>query len=368
MNNLEEVVINRINEKIRYGAKKGATTLNRLIEESNNSHDFIAYLGGQKRQMSFSSSDTFNMELHRGNTLEIYTVNPHAVSQLGAKLDIPTAYLKKLITPESQDWQKELAATMLNKHTEHAKQNRLLVRAVGDNVRGVLSDSYRRLNSVDLITSFMQTIQDKGAVLCDGLMTDTKIFLEAIMPSPVAIETPNNGTVHITFGVRISTSDYGDGALELRSFYMQGVCLNGMVRESMLKQVHLGSKLPENITFSEQTYRSDTKTQALAIRDISQTILSDAYTKKRCEEILRASEKPVDLEEELDKLSKVKITKDEAKAVKKIFQQNDPMDGVAGSATLWKLTQGLTSYANKITDGLRTRELHEIAGEIIKRA
>ena len=48
----------------------------------------------------------------------------------------------------------------------------------------------------------------------------------------------------IYMGARFSTSDYGDGAVDMRAYLLNGVCLNGMVRESLMKQVHLGSRLP----------------------------------------------------------------------------------------------------------------------------
>ena len=366
-NDLEEVVRNRINQKIQHGSQMGQSAIGRLIQEANESKDFIAYLGGSRRQMSFDGGENFTMNLRTEKGFETYNVCPHAISQLGAKLGIPTAYIKQLAGDNSDEWKLTLAAEILNRHTEHAQQNRMLVRSVGDTVRGVLSDSYRRMNSIDLVTSFVNTLQAKGAVICDGYMNDTKIYLEAIHPNIIPIQTVNNGIVHMVFGVRFSTSDYGDGALDLRSFAMQGVCLNGMVRESMLKQIHLGGKLPENIHLSEDTYRSDTKTQALAIRDISNNILSDAYMTKRALEIQAASSKEIDIEAELTNMQKGKITKAESQSIGKIFQQNDPLDGVAGSGTLWKLTQGITAYANKIDDKIRIRELHEISGELMNR-
>ena len=94
------------------------------------------------------------------------------------------------------------------------------------------------------------------------------------MPETIAIPTAKNGIVEMAFGARLSTSDYGDGALELRAFLMQGVCLNGMCRNSVMRQVHLGARLPENMGISQHTYELDTKTQASAIRDLTKSIFS----------------------------------------------------------------------------------------------
>lgn len=83
-------------------------------------------------------------------------------------------------------------------------------------------------------------------------------------------------------GVRFSTSDYGDGSLDLRTFLLNGVCLNGMVRERTLKQVHLGGRLPEDLQLSEETYRQDTKTVLLTVRDATRQLYNkDIIRKKR---------------------------------------------------------------------------------------
>ena len=69
-------------------------------------------------------------------------------------------------------------------------------------------------------------------------MSDTKVWAETILPTPLTIPTTKNGHVVIFMGARFSTSDYGDGALDMRAFLLNGVCLNGMVRESVWKQIH----------------------------------------------------------------------------------------------------------------------------------
>ena len=52
--------------------------------------------------------------------------------------------------------QKQLCAIILNEHSGWTGRTRVLIRAVGTEIRGVLSDSYRRLNSVDILTAFIR--------------------------------------------------------------------------------------------------------------------------------------------------------------------------------------------------------------------
>jgi hypothetical protein len=133
----------------------------------------------------------------------------------------------------------KLAAEILNEHSGWTERSRVLVRTVGEQVRGVLSDSYRRLNSVEILTAFVQEAAKQGAVISDAYMNDTKVWAETILPQPLVIPTAKNGDVIIFAGARFSTSDYGDGAVDMRAFLLNGACLNGMVRESVMKQVHL---------------------------------------------------------------------------------------------------------------------------------
>src|SRR5690606_34968167 len=109
------------------------------------------------------------------------------------------------------------------------------------------------------------------------------------------IQTENNGNVYSVFGARISNSDFGDGALEVRAFQMNVVCMNGMVSETALKQIHLGKKLPDNINFSDRTYRLDTQAMASAVKDIMKDTLSQDRIVQTVQKIKQASSEEIDM-------------------------------------------------------------------------
>lgn len=207
-----------------------------------------------------------------------------------------------------------------------------------------------------------------GGVPCDALMTDTKIYVETIMPEPICIPTQRNGTVAIYMGARFSTSDYGDGAVEMRTFLLNGVCLNGMVRESVMKQIHLGARLSESQMLSDRTYRLDTATMVSAIGDYTRNLYDPNNLRQKSLEIQAASEAEVDFEAELKKLVKGgRLQKTEGESVQKLLMANNPDDGLSGGATLWKLTQAITACARELAPA-RSRELQEISGELMARA
>lgn len=364
---LNEVVMNKVQRMIDGKAVGVRATMERLVNEGKIAQDYIAPIGVNLKindhspVITFSANGSLRMDMPDGQ----FTLHDNAIGQLADRMGIPQRYLRGLASGEP--WAKQLAATLLNEHSGWTQRSRVLVRTVGQQVRGVLSDSYRRLNSVEILTAFVQEAADQGAVISDAYMNDTKIWAETILPTPLTVPTAKNGDVVIFAGARFSTSDYGDGAVDMRAFLLNGACLNGMVRESVMKQVHLGSKLPDNLQLSQQTYELDTKTTVSAVRDLTKGLFSKDNLMKKAIEIQGASEMEVDFEHELKRLTRDGgLLKQEGKEVEKILMRNDPEDGVQGGATLWKLTQAITAHARELSPE-RSRELHELSGQLLNR-
>lgn len=364
---LNEVVMNKVQRMIDGKAVGVRETMDRLISEGKIAQDYIAPIGVNLKVndhspvITFSANGSLRMDMPDGQ----FTLHDNAIGQLADRMGIPQRYLRGLASGEP--WAKQLAATLLNEHSGWTQRSRVLVRTVGTQVRGVLSDSYRRLNSVEILTAFVQEAAQQGAVISDAYMNDTKIWAETILPTPLTVPTSKNGDVVIFAGARFSTSDYGDGAVDMRAFLLNGACLNGMVRESVMKQVHLGSKLPDNLQLSQQTYELDTKTTVSAVRDLTKGLFSKDNLMKKAIEIQGASEIDVDFEHELKRLTRDGgLLKQEGKEVEKILMRNDPEDGVQGGATLWKLTQAITAHARELSPE-RSRELYELSGQLLNR-
>lgn len=364
---LNEVVTNKVQRMIDSKAVGVQATMERLINEGKIAQDYIAPLGvnlkAQERTpvITFSANGHLNLNMPDG----MFSLHPNAVSQVAERMGIPTKYLRNLAT--GVEWERQLAAHLLNEHSGWTQRSRVLVRSVGTEVRAILSDSYRRLNSVEIITAFVEEASRQGAVIADAFMSDTKVWAETILPQPFTVPTKKNGEVIIFAGARFSTSDYGDGAVDMRTFLLNGACTNGMVRESVMKQVHLGSKLPDNLALSEETYALDTRTTVSAVRDLTAGLYSKDTIMQKAIEIQGASEIDVDFDHELKALVRNgSLLKQEKAEVEKVLMRNDPNDGVQGGATLWKLTQAITAHAREL-EPQRSRELHEISGALLNR-
>ncbi|GHU83912.1 hypothetical protein FACS189415_7350 [Bacteroidia bacterium] len=364
---LNEVVRNKVQRMIKNRQANVQLTMERLMREGRMAQDYTAGIGVALRRnertpmITFSNNGHVLMNMPHGQ----YMLHDHAVGQLADRMDIPRTYLRELAGGD--EWQRGLAATVLNEHSSWTERSRVLVRTVGQEVRGVLSDSYRRLDSVAILTAFVEEAMQQGAVVADAGMSDTKVWAETILPEPVTVRTRKNGDVIIFVGARFSTSDYGDGAVDLRAFLMNGICLNGMVRESVMKQVHLGARLPDDILISNRTYELDTRTTVSAVHDLTRGLFGRENIMQKAIEIQGASEVDVDFDTELRRLVKAgSLHKTDGESVQKLLMHNNIEDGLQGSATLWKLTQAITAHARGL-EPFRSRELHEISGALLNR-
>ena len=135
-----------------------------------------------------------------------------------------------------------------------------------------------------------------------------------------------------------------------------------------MRQIHLGGRLPENILFSDETYRKDTEAVKSMVRDLTGNLYSPQNINLIAEKIQCASGIDADFDAELGKLVKVgKLQKPESEGIRKLLMNNDPADGLAGESTLWKLTQAITAHGREMEEA-RKRELHELSGELMARA
>jgi len=372
---METVVKNELQEKleklISQKQPNAIEQIGKIRRDADNLVDFVAPIGKTNRlgsPISFSSNGTVKAEILIADEIEKYQIHNHAVGQFGEKLGIPTRYLKDLAGSQEQ-WARDLAAYSLNETAQYSSRSRLLIRSVDQEIRGVLSDSYRRLDTGKILAQFLNAVEGAGAILFDAAYTDTKSFVEVILPRPFQIQTEKNGDVDLVFGMQISNSDYGDGSLKVSSFLVNGACWNGMLFKSSLNQIHLGRRLPDDLKLSEETYRKDTDAQASAVRDITGQLLQKDRIIELAGKIKGAASQEIDsVENEIRRLSRLGggMTKGELELVEDRLKYNRKEDGLEGSLTLWKLSNAVTAVARDNEDQRRKRELEEIGAALLE--
>lgn len=327
----------------------------KIDHDVNKMEDAIVPFGPMSK-MRFYSNGEFNVHMDEDK----YHLHNNALTQLSYLFGIPASYSKKLLETK---WGRDLLQEVFTEHNNNCTRSRMLVRSVDNEIRGVLSDKYRRLDSRMLYEKFLTVAKEKGAVPIEAHYSKVKQYMTVVFPRVFEVNTENNGTVYMALGARIANGDYGNSALHLNSFMMQCVCTNGMVGTSALSAKHLGKRLSADLQLSQKTYNLDTRTMASSIYDITGNLLSQDTMLENIRKMKSASNEIIDMDMAIKKLPK-EIYKEEVESIKSILLSGDEERGVYGKPTKWKLSQAITAAANDI-GGTRKQDLDEIAGKFL---
>lgn len=302
-----------------------------------------------------------NGKLKMGINYKDYDIHDHALYQIAERYNIPIRYVKFLYS--SEPWKKQLLETVLNEHTNNINA-RYLVRTVEDQVRGFLSSQYKRLNSVQIYSTFVKAGANIGAKVINAYTSDTRGYVEMVMPQAITITTPNNGTHDIAFGARLRNSDFGDGALQMSLFTIRIICSNGMVGRNIFREVHKGGILDKDEILSERTYKLDTARTVSLVDDYSRWLFSEELKDFEINKIINSSKNEINIKKEIEHLPKIGMMKSEIESVEQILMGDNEHSGTQGKPTSFKLANAISNVAELMEDR-RQRDLQEIAGKML---
>jgi hypothetical protein len=351
----------RILEMINRGTNRASFVIDKIMSEVP--VDYVV----PARSLHFSG-DSGKVSVSGGSALEPRGIHRHALRQMAEVAGMPLAWADRIlglsddsdIEGDVDPYGAKLLAHSLNEIYKHS-DSRHLMRCVGD-VRGFLSDRYRRIDSRPIMERLFTAMQNVGLRPYDGYALDTKVEVQAIIPK---IYSPYPGEL-VAFGLTFRSSDYGDGALDVRGFTIRPACANGMIRESMLRQVHLGGRLSEDLQLSTRTYNLDTETMASATFDVVNNAFSDAKIEREMLAIRSSQEKELDPKRATERLRKV-LSKGEAEQAIALFASADIVTMPPGQ-TEYRMSNALSWLANNTKDERRKIEIQEIAGDWISKA
>lgn len=292
-----------------------------------------------------------------------HAVQDFALGQMCEKSGLPVGFGRDLAG--AGDWQRELLAENLTTLLQHQDRKRFLVRLVErkaadewtQDVRGFLSDRFRRLDCRPIVEAFCQAVGSIGAVPVEGYALDTRIAIKALLPK-VYEPVPNEV---MAFGVMLSNSDFGDGALSLRAFMLRLWCTNFAIGDESLRQVHLGGALPENIEFSAQTLELDTARSVSMLRDVVGGTLGPESVDRACTLVKRANDEGMEGRAVSAWLAK-RLGKQDAAEVTAAFAGADIVNLPPGQ-TKWRLSNSLSWVAGQRQDSTAKLDLMRLAGE-----
>jgi len=352
---MSQTARNKLQELINNGRENAQEALQRVQESQPK--DYLAPTTeivyshapvAERVQMGFPfKGDQVGFNLHR-----------HAMQQCTEKVGLQRKFVDTL---SSTNWGRDLLVHNLNTLYGHRDASRHLIRTVGGEVRGFLSDKYRRLDTPLCVEAFIESVQKFNAVPTWSRCMDTKF---AIQVGLTDIVEPFPGEPMIV-GMAMSNSDFGDGAFSLRQVFIRLTCLNGMTGTEALRKVHLGSRIPDDVEASDETHRLDNEALASLTRDVVEAQFKPEKVKENLDRLKACSEEKVNLKEALEELRKnSKINKSEMDKIVEVFNMGGVEELPPGN-TKWRFSNAISWFAKSDdVDDHRRLELESLAGEV----
>lgn len=136
--------------------------LDRII----NTHGVQFYVEDDDNGESLQHVVVLKSKNQRGALAFDETLHPHALRQAAQIAGMPIGYINDLLSKDK--WGQDLLLDNLNTLISKNPPRKLLTRSVNSEVKGVLSDAYRRMDSRPLLDTFAKACNDVGAVPVQG--------------------------------------------------------------------------------------------------------------------------------------------------------------------------------------------------------
>lgn len=344
----------RLSELLERGRSQGQSLMDYLSrnapEDHKVPHHFLHF-----RPYSRSLRVTFY-----GHENEEWNIHPHALGQMCQKSGVPKRYADLLL----KEGQADLLATNFNRRFGNLQPTKsgvpnFLLRSVGGEVRGFLSDRYRRWGSGEIVEAFAAVANKCKALPITAIATDTRMYIKVVLDKLFEA-----GKDMFLYGVCLQHSDFGDGALSMKSCLTRLACDNGMLGEDGMRRIHLGARIGDDFEMSERTYQLDTATMASAVSDVTDAMLREDRVRCNLAKVISLSEKVVDAEEKLEVLRKsARIDKSEKEQIADLYRSAEVVKLPPGN-TEWRLVNAISLFAQQ-AEPVRSIELEGLAGAMV---
>jgi hypothetical protein len=212
----------------------------RIAEDQR--HDYVAALGPERE---FAMSSRGDLSLKQGG---LVTPTGYAHGQIAQRVNIPVKYYNRMLANAGS-----LLADNVNHWLSEAKaEERVMLRTVGSNLRALVSDRFKSLDNLDLALSLLPALEDAKRehqlYVAQSSLTDRRMYLR-LVAGTMQKKLQRGSTV--AYGVQISNSEVGAGALVIEEFLYTLQCLNGLVVNRAMRRAHLGGRIETDGTFEE---------------------------------------------------------------------------------------------------------------------
>lgn len=280
-----------------------------------------------------------------------FRLNSWSRGQLASYTDIPKAYFDRIAEENP-----ELAAKNINHGlAKNAKAGRAagkpetrMIRTSFKDVRGFLSDRYRRLDAPDLLETVLPVAQESGLQVVSSELTLNRLYLQ--MLSPRITSEIKKGDV-VQYGLTISTSDVGAGSVRVEPLIYRLVCSNGLIADTAFRKYHIGRSQTdfENIQelLSDRTKEVTDAAFWLQVKDLVIASLKPENFEKQVNRLRVAADMPI---RNLDLPEVVELTM-KAVGITGEGKKNSILAALASGnqgagLTQWGLVNSFTAAAN----------------------
>lgn len=288
---------------------------------------------------------------------------------LSQRLGIPVGYLKRLRADRPDLYDANVNGWLHGDGDERGPDGRkFLLRAFRSDdgsdgiLRAFLSDSYRLIDDLDVLTAALDGVRSAGADVtirkCD--LTERRMYVQVEAPAVAVVadalldgyRSPfsgqsgtDNPLVHA--GFRIVNSEVGSGAFQIVPEVTIQVCDNGLtMTKDAMRAIHLGSRLDEGlIKWSDETRQKVVGLVTSQARDAVATFLDAEYVQRVVDSITEtAATRVTDPVATVERVAKaLNYTAEQTAGVLDHFIKG-------GQVTAGGVLHAVTSYAQVIDD------------------
>jgi hypothetical protein len=292
-----------------------------------------------------------------------FGTNKLFLNQLTGWAGIPQKYVDKMLAEDPA-----LLAVNVNcwlDHNDH-QENRL-VRTLDGTARAFLSHRYRTLDNVDVIGAVLPVFQERGITTVSAEVTDAHLYVKGLNDRRTVELGAQRGD-KVQFGVVISNSEVGLGAVHVDPLVFTLACLNGaVIAAAGLRKFHIGRHLQELEeaveVFQDDTVLADNRAFFLKLRDVVNAAFDEAQMTDLLAAIAAGTQRRLGAGRFLDEVVEVAtarygLNQPEAEGVLRAL-----IDG--RDLTQWGLANAVTATARAVESYERATELERIGGTIM---
>lgn len=300
--------------------------------------------------------------------MEPIAVQPFAHGQLAQHVGIPKPYYDKMLAEAP-----ELLTRNVN-HWFHNAPAMRMARTLDDQLRALLSNTYRPLDNHDFMEAALPPLLERGVEVMSCEVTDRRLYLK-VVDNSVQRDIPTgkrmgDGT-HTIFdtcvpALVLSNSEVGDGALSVTTGVFTKMCTNlAVFREHSKRTRHLGARIDVGDELykllSDETRRKTDAALFAQVSDVVRGAFNEAAFDARVAKLTDAAKDEI----EADPVKVIEVTA-------KHFGLNEgERSGIlqhlirGGDLTRYGLHAAITRQAEDAGDYDRASQLEVIGGDLI---